>query len=252
LLSKDELTVKDVRDLIGIPLRGELSRSSGTFLQQPLTAERNLDSIQQILSQFVRLSRPPSIVPQITITSDSIDSGAQNAAAPWSWTVAEAAMTEAVLFPFLIHLAAARDDLESLKFCLKPPDNNDEVLKFKMIPGGIVNCLESSSGRTPLHVACLNGNTRSVELLLRSGALVHLRDNLGHTALYFAARQGHEAIVDILVQAGAILGGTDQLFVDNIVKDANRAGNQGPLWIWLKAGWKSGPPKAVSTEDIDV
>ena len=179
------MTVKDVRDLIGTSLRGELSRSSGTFLQQPLTAERNLDSIQQILSQFVRLARPPSVVPQITITSDSVDSEAQNAAAPWSWTAAEAAMTEAVLFPFLIHLAAARDDLESLQFCLKPPDNNDEVLKFKMIPGGIVNCLESSSGRTPLHVACLNGNTRSVELLLRSGALVHLRDNLGHTALYF-------------------------------------------------------------------
>ena len=185
LLSKDELSVKDVRDLIGIPLRGELSCASGTFLQQPLTAEQNLDSIQQILSQFVRLSRPPSVLPQITVTSDSVDAGAQNAAASWSWTAAEAATTKAVLSPFLIHLAVARDDLESLNFCLKPADNDDEVLEFKMIPGGIVNCLESSSGRSPLHVACLNGNTRSVELLLRSGALVHLRDNLGHTALYF-------------------------------------------------------------------
>ncbi|KAF8809099.1 L-asparaginase [Phlegmacium glaucopus] len=249
LLSKDELSVKDVRDLIGIPLRGELSRSSGTFLQQPLTPEQNLDSIQQILSQFVRLARPPSsVLPQITVTSDSVDSGAQDAAAPWSWTAAEAATTEAVLFPFLVHLAAARDDLESLNFCLKPAENDDEALRFKMIPGGIVNCLEPSSGKSPLHVACLNGNTRSVELLLRSGALVHLRDILGHTALYLAARQGHEAIVDVLVQAGARLGGTDQLFVDNIVKDATRAGDQRSLRIWLKAGWEPGLPKAVLTE----
>ena len=196
------------------------------------------------------------------MTSDSVDSGAQNSAAPWSRTAKEAAKTEAVLFPLLIHLAAAKDDLESLKFCLKPADNEDEELKFKMIPGGIVNCLESSSGRSPLHVACLNGNVRSAELLLRSGALVHLRDNLGHTALYFvscssrvvrseaanpysqhhnqAARQGHEAIVDVLVQAGAALGGTDQLFVDSIFKDATRAGNQHSLHIWLKAGWESG------------
>ena len=55
-----------------------------------------------------------------------------------------------------------------------------------------------------------------------------------------AARQGHEAIVDVLVQAGAALGGTDQLFVDSIFKDATRAGNQHSLHVWLKAGWESG------------
>ena len=188
MLSKDEFSVQDVRDLIGIPLRGELSRAPGKFLQQPLTAEQNPDSIQQVLSHFVRLARPSaSVLPRITVTSDSVDSGAQNAAAPWSRTATEAATTEAVLFPLLIHLAAAKDDMESLKLCLKPAENDDEELKFRMIPGGIVNCLESSSGKSPLHVACLHGNARSVELLLRSGALVHLRDNLGHTALYFVS-----------------------------------------------------------------
>ena len=189
MLSKEEFSDQDVRDLIGVPLRGELSRAPGTTLQQPLTAEQDSDSIQQVLSHFVRLIRPSSFVlPQITVTSDSFDSGAQNTATPWSHrTATETAMTEAVLLPLLIHLAAAKDDLESIKFCLKTPVNEDEELKFKMIPGGIVNCLESSSGRSPLHVACLNGNLGSVELLLRSGALVHLRDNLGHTALYFVS-----------------------------------------------------------------
>jgi lysophospholipase len=189
LLSKDELSVQDVRNLIGVPLRGELSRAPGTTLQQPLTEEQDSDSVQQVLSHFVRMIRPSSFaLPQIMVTSANnfVDSGEQNAAS-WSRTATETAMTEAVLFPLLIHLASAKDDIEGIKFCLKPADNEDEELKFKMIPGGIVNCLEYSSGWSPLHVACLNGNVRSVELLLRSGALVHLRDNLGHTALYFVS-----------------------------------------------------------------
>jgi len=143
-----------------------------------------MDSVQQLLSEFVRLTRPLSVLP-----SEIVDSTASDATAPWSWTAAEAATTEAVLFPYLVHLAAARDDVESLQFCCKPvvADNPADVLKFGMIPGGIVNCLDAGSGRSPLHVASLNGNPRSVEFLLRSGALVHLRDNLGHTALYFVS-----------------------------------------------------------------
>lgn len=187
LLSKSELSINEVRNLIGTPLRGELSRPSGAPVQQP-SVEQNMDNIQQLLSQFVRLTRPPS-VPTINVISETGQSTVTDATAPWTRTAAEAATTEAVLFPFLVHLAAARDDLESLQFCLKPVDTDDpaEVLKFGMIPGGIVNCLEAGSGRSPLHVAALNGNTKSVELLLRCGALVHLRDTLGHTALYLVS-----------------------------------------------------------------
>jgi lysophospholipase len=188
LLSKSELSVKEVRDLIGSPLRGELSRPSGAVVQQP-SVEQNMDNIQQLLSQFVRLTHPPSVLPTINVTSETGQSTVSDATAPWSWTAAEVATAEAVLFPFLVHLAAARDDLEGLQLCFKPVDTDDpiEVLKFGMIPGGIVNCLEVGSGRSPLHVAALNGNTRSVELLLRCGALVHLRDTLGHTALYLVS-----------------------------------------------------------------
>lgn len=161
--------------------------------------------------------------------------------------------------PFLIHLAAARDDIESLKYCLNPVDSDNaaEALKLGMIPGGVVNCLEVGSGRSPLHVASLNGNTRSVELLLRAGALVHLRDMLGHTALYLvrcgcmsclslstdicryqAARQKHEDVVDLLVQAGATLGGSDIHFVNSFMGDSVEGSNRDPLRIWMKAGWK--------------
>ncbi|KAH9930599.1 asparaginase-domain-containing protein [Fomitopsis serialis] len=56
------------------------------------------------------------------------------------------------------------------------------------IGGGLVNCVEPASRRSPLHSAALNGS---------AGALVHLRDSLGHTPLYYAARQGHEQVVEV-------------------------------------------------------
>jgi len=117
---------------------------------------------------------------------------AQDAAAPWSRTAAERASTEAVLLPFLIHLAVARDDIEGLEFCLTSGSGSSatgmaEGAGEVVVPGGIVNCLDAGSGRSPLHVAVLNGNMKCVEKLLESGALVHLRDALGHTALYYVS-----------------------------------------------------------------
>jgi lysophospholipase len=115
-----------------------------------------------------------------------MDEATQDAAKPWSWTAAEAASTEVALVPFLIHLAAARDDVESLKFCIVPPADNDSQ-RYGAVAGGVVNCLDPASGRSPLHVAALNGSIRCADILLESGALVHLRDSLGHTSLYYAS-----------------------------------------------------------------
>lgn len=123
------------------------------------------------------------------VSLDGIDTAARDATASWTWTAAEAASTEIVLIPFLIHLAAAKDDIESIKFCFDTVKNDSAPTESGNIAGGVVNCLESSSGRSPLHVAAINGNIRSVDLLLRSGALVHLRDTLGHTALYYVGRK---------------------------------------------------------------
>ena len=218
-----------------------------------------------MLSQFVQLSQTPSESLARAVEpapGEPASASLPDAAAPWTWTATEAARTEAVLLPFLIHLAAARDDIESLKYCLNPVDSEDAsgALKLGMIPGGVVNCLEVGSGKAPLHVAALNGNTRSVELLLRAGALVHLRDMLGHTALYLmccpfqlhllisllthlssqAARQKHEDVVDLLVQAGATLGGSDIHFVNSFTENIGEGSNHDPLVlrIWIKAGWK--------------
>jgi len=171
-----------------IPLRGELTRPSRSAPSDPTTVENNLEQIGNVLSQFIRLSRP-TLAPKIVITSESVDAATKDAAALWSWTAAEAATTEAVLIPFLVHLAAARDDTESIQFCLDATGRDSGANEFSNIVGGVANCLDPASGKSPLHVAALSGNTRSVDLLLRSGALVHLRDTLGHTALYYVRQQ---------------------------------------------------------------
>ncbi len=184
---------------MGTPLRGELTRPSVATPSQR-TIDQNLDKFQDVLSQFMKLSQTPSALPKITLSTPTLDEATQNAAAPWSWTAAEAASTEAILLPFLIHLAVARNDAESITFCLASASSagteadGDSLVttashapQYGNIGGGIVNALELGSGKSPLHVAALNGSLDIVNLLLQSGALVHLRDSLGHTSVYYVS-----------------------------------------------------------------
>ncbi|KAJ7074300.1 L-asparaginase [Mycena amicta] len=236
LLSKPELSVDDVRKLVGTPLRGELTRTSAASLTQSTTMQETTENIQGLLSEFVRISARPSSAPQITISRP--DEATQNVAASWTSTAAEAASTEGALLPFLIHAAAARNDTEALKFCLESEQGIDSISTPgpSNVASGLVNTLDSSWGASPLHAASLNGAADCVEILLHSGALVHLRDALGHTALYYAARQGHDSVVDMLIQAGARLSGLDGGFAELAAKTAAQNGDIVSLKIWSKAG----------------
>ncbi|KAF9500541.1 L-asparaginase [Pleurotus eryngii] len=240
LLSKNELSPGEVRNLIATPLRGELSRplgSTGEF------SDESLAKLRGVVSRFIQLSQPKPILPHITISSDSAGTTARNAAAAWSETAAEISSTEAALLPFLTHLAVARDDLDSLQFCIDADDyaNVQSAKGNNMgtsVPGGVINCLDPASDRTPLHVAALNGAARCAHKLLDSGALVHCRDNLGHTSLYYAARQGHMEVVQTLLQAGARLGGIDIEggYAALAVRAAKNIGDKHCLEIWKQTG----------------
>lgn len=248
LLSKPELSVKEVRDLLCLSIRGELTPAPSSAATKPSVANHT-GTMQDIFAQMVRLSSAEAVlfsnIPEIVVSPSPSRERNQNlrknvesdaSAAPWSPTAAEATATEASLLPVLLHLAVARDDVEGLTFCLDYESNQDPIRSPNMerrpsgYAAGFVNSLEPSTGRSPLHVAAFNGSERCLSLLLHAGAIVHLRDSLGHTALYYvrlfsfltswgtwltlqicrqAARRGHSAIVDMLRQAGANLGGSD-------------------------------------------
>jgi lysophospholipase len=173
-----------VRSLVSAPLRGELTRVPRAAPTTP-SADVNLDAIGETLSRVVRLSSPARHrVPTIAIT-DAQGEPAE-AGAPWAWTAAEAVPTHSALLSWLVHLAAAANDVDGLSHCLSSTDvahGEDQ----HAIPGGIVNWVNPASGRSPLHVAAINGSTRCVHVLLEAGSLVHLRDSLGHTALYYVS-----------------------------------------------------------------
>ena len=252
LLSKPELSVAQVRSLIGTPLRGELTLPESkipTALSQPTSIGQSLDNIQGLLSQVIRLSSPASAAsspaPRIVVEGAGADEEADKATAPWSWTAAEASSMEGALFPFLIHLAAARDDTDGVAFCLSAESGGTDTPGL-FVGGGLANCVDPASGRSPLHAAALNGSTRAANMLLEAGALVHVRDTLGHTPLYYAARQGHEELVDLLVKTGANLGGSDVEggFVALAVKKATHARDARALDIWKRTGADVSPHRS--------
>jgi ankyrin repeat protein len=87
----------------------------------------------------------------------------------------------------------------------------------------------NAEGATPLHIAALTGNWRTVEALIKAGTRVDSMDALGRTALQHAASNRDAAVARILVEAGAT------------VDAKNRDG-----WTALHAAADSGRPDTVA------
>ncbi len=73
-----------------------------------------------------------------------------------------------------------------------------------------------NQGRTPLHVAAMNGMRGLAEALLAKSADIEARDKMGWTPLHWAAMKGHREVVVFLIGQGAHIdakgnGGTTPL-----------------------------------------
>jgi lysophospholipase len=139
------------------------------------------------------------------ISSRSLSAKARDVTASWAPTDSDTVQTYNTILPFLIHVAAAKNDGEGIQFCM---DAWDELAKLEDretpfgspvlgksflhsgsgVGSGICNVLDTS-GRSPLHTATLNGSLESARLLLENGASVHSRDLLDHTVLYYVSDQ---------------------------------------------------------------
>ncbi|XP_068681912.1 60 kDa lysophospholipase-like isoform X1 [Montipora foliosa] len=98
------------------------------------------------------------------------------------------------LFPVLMCQAAGKGDIATMKeLCGQ---------------GGVLNAAASHDGRTPLHVACLEGQLSVIRHLLGKGASPHVTDSRGQTPLHDAIRSANVAAVLLLREFGAHLGPT--------------------------------------------
>lgn len=69
--------------------------------------------------------------------------------------------------------------------------------------GADVNCRGEHDGRTPLHMAALNGQREMANLLLNRGAARDIFDDAGDTPMHLAARQGHDGVVKLFIARGS-------------------------------------------------
>ncbi|KAG0177844.1 hypothetical protein DFQ29_004269 [Apophysomyces sp. BC1021] len=90
-------------------------------------------------------------------------------------------------------------------------DNNIAVVQYLIDRGAEVNAQSADKsqavagaiGSTALHVACANGCARIVDLLLRNGARVNVKDKYGSRPMDIAAAKHHVEIVRLLETFGA-------------------------------------------------
>lgn len=99
----------------------------------------------------------------------------------------------------------------------------------------MLNKATSHDGRTPLHVACLEGQLQVIRYLLVKGASPHVIDNHGQTPLHDAIRSANEEAILLLREFGAHLGPTT---VDTALKMCSLAAEEkvDRLRAWHLAG----------------
>lgn len=119
-----------------------------------------------------------------------------------------------------IHYAGQRQHKDICKLLVErgaiddliPSGNSDLVELFRAAysydDAGVVRVLErhpelvtatDRNGRTALHEACTNGDTRMVKALLRLGVDRAVVDRFGHTALDRARSHRHKSVVKLLL-----------------------------------------------------
>jgi len=92
------------------------------------------------------------------------------------------------LLPILMTCAAKAGDLDSIKTLIKQGANLNEPSDY--------------DGKTSLHLACAEGHSEVVQLLLKNGASAYVRDRRGRTPLFEAIRNKRYMVVRYLLANG--------------------------------------------------
>ncbi|KAJ9597265.1 hypothetical protein L9F63_011869 [Diploptera punctata] len=96
--------------------------------------------------------------------------------------------------------------------------------------------IENADCRTPLHVACCEGNREVVEYLLLNGASVHAKDRFDNTPLMDAIQFDNHQVIKLLVQCGAHLALKQSTIIGEKLCSAAARGNLKRLQSFEFAG----------------
>ena len=72
-----------------------------------------------------------------------------------------------------------------------------------LVRSGVHVDVKDAQGRTPLLYAAFHGQTSTVRLLSELGAAISSQDQKGNSPLHIAARNGHAEVIEFLLQQGA-------------------------------------------------
>ncbi|XJO76275.1 hypothetical protein BDV3_006823 [Batrachochytrium dendrobatidis] len=191
-----------LRRLMRKSLRGELTipvrRQRFTYFMRPsgsTAISSHGNSISSLLAMLGvhrpihSTSRRPSELLEQDSYSSSLGQQFGESGAETDDPEAYSSNLENVLVPLLLCQAVRAVDLSGLTTVLNEYEHMVNVQDY--------------DGRGPLHVAASDGQRDCVELLLRHGANVHLRDNFGHSALFDCVSGGHVEVASLLRKAGS-------------------------------------------------
>ncbi|CDW84796.1 ankyrin repeat [Stylonychia lemnae] len=98
------------------------------------------------------------------------------------------------------------DQFEPFFQMIKDDDLSRVVEYFRVAncqPNEILDSVEKTSKKSPLHIAAAEGHQSMVEYLINKGARIDARDKLLRTPLHLACQSGHATVVKVLLDNNA-------------------------------------------------
>lgn len=183
LLSKDELDTTTVRQLMSIPIRGEMTLPDDT----PTAVSGQSSGLEGIMGHLLHLNSSPDTIVN-TSRRDDVPQTSSHAPSSLPRKIDEhdSRLAESLLLPYTLCLAAAKDDLSTMMDLIKRAkafsENSSGHNRSEKVGRNLIDDLDPAFGKNALHVAADCGSKVCLEALLQIGAFVHTRDRAGHTA----------------------------------------------------------------------
>ena len=156
-----------------------------------------------------------------------------------------------------------RDYIESGKYDVNRPDsenvsllhwaainNRQELVRYYMSKGGVVDRLGGILNSTPLHWATRQGHLGMVVLLISYGADPSILDGEGYNCLHLASQFGYSPIIAYLVSKGMDIDARDSRGCTALMLTAARVRSPDPARILITVGASLAPRDTASGNSV--